>query len=111
MPVTLRGYRVKAPINVSGRHNGVNVGILVSRLRDLGSRPGQFIVMCSWAKKICIQSLSPPRSMISTCKLSGKPGEMLGGGGGRWEEPCDGLTIHPGGSSNTPCPFMLWKPG
>ena len=34
--------------------------------------------------------------MISTCKLSGKPGEMLGGGG-RWEEPCDGLTIHPGG--------------
>ena len=36
--------------------------------------------------------------MISTCKLSGKPGEMLGGGGGeRWEEPCDGLTIHPGG--------------
>ena len=51
MPVTLSGYRVKAPINVSGRHNGVNVGILVSRLRDLGSRPGQFIVMCSWAKK------------------------------------------------------------
>ena len=51
--------------------------------------------------------------MISTCKLSGKPGEMLGGGGGggRWEEPCDGLTIHSGGSSNTPCPFMLWKPG
>ena len=51
--------------------------------------------------------------MISTCKLSGKPGEMLGGGGERerWEEPCDGLTIHPGGSSNTPCPFMLWKPG
>ena len=34
--------------------------------------------------------------MISTCKLSGKPGEMLGGGE-RWEEPCDGLTIHPGG--------------
>ena len=34
-------------------------------------------------KKICIQSLSPPRSMTSTCKLSGKPGEMLGGGGGK----------------------------
>ena len=52
MPVTLSGYRVKAPINVSGRHNGVNVGILVSRLRDLGSRPGQYIVMCSWAKNL-----------------------------------------------------------
>ena len=43
MPVNLSGYKVKAPINVSGRHNGVNVGILVSRLRNLGSRPGQFI--------------------------------------------------------------------
>ena len=56
MPVTLSGYRVKAPINVSGRHDGVNVGILVSRLRDLGSRPGQFIVMCSWAKKFAFRA-------------------------------------------------------
>ena len=58
MPVTLSGYRVKAPINVSGRHNGINVGILVSRLRDLGSRPGQFIVMCSWAKKFAFRAFS-----------------------------------------------------
>ena len=70
MPVTLSGYRVKAPINVSGRHNGVNVGILVSRLRDLGLRPGQFIVMCSWAKKFAF------------CNCLGSQVKCWGGGGG-----------------------------
>lgn len=60
MPVNLSGYKVKAPINVSGRHNGVNVGILVSRLRNLGSRPGQFIVMCSWAKKFAFRAFILP---------------------------------------------------
>ena len=77
MPVTLSSYRVKAPINVSGRHNGVNVGILVSRFKTWPVHCDVFL-----GKKICVQSLSPPRSMTSTCKLSGKPGEMLKGGGG-----------------------------
>ena len=26
-----------------------------------------------------------------------------------WGWPCDGLTSHPGGSTNTPSRFMLWK--
>ena len=36
-------------------------------------------------------------------KLSGKPDEILEGGG----EPCYGLASQPGGSSNTPSHFML----
>ena len=32
-----------------------------------------------------------------------------GGGGGRWGT-CNGLASHPGGSSNTPSCFLLWKP-
>ena len=40
-----------------------------------------------------------------TSLLSGKPEEMLWGGGG--EGPCNGPEFHPGGSGNTPICFML----
>ena len=82
MPVTLSGYRVKAPINVSGRQwcKYWYTSLQVER-SGFKTWPVHYDVFSG--KKICIQSLSPPRSMTSTCKLSGKPGEMLGGGGGK----------------------------
>ena len=56
----------------------ITVSSLDFGFRYLGSRPGQLVVLCSWAKN-------------------------LGGLGG---EPWDGIASHPGGSSNTPGRFM-----
>ena len=42
-----------------------------------------------------------------TGELSGKPDEMLGG----TLSPCHALISHPGGSSDTPSYFIMWKPG
>ena len=47
---------------------------------------------------------------MSTSKLSGKPGKMLGGVGGGWVKG-DGLaSLSLRRSGNMPSRFILWKP-
>ena len=81
-----------------GRYSGLMLSVLDSGrgvwVQDLTGHCAVFL-----CKTLSSHSASPHPGVFS-----GKPDKMMGGGGAS-----DGLTSHPGGSSDTLSHFMLWK--
>ena len=75
------------------------VSALDSGLGGPGSSPGRGTALCSWARHFTF--IVPLSTQVYKWVLAILP---LG-------VTCDRLASHPGGSSNTPSRFMLWKPG
>ena len=81
-----------------GRSSRLTVNSVNFKSRDLGTRLGQVNVLCSWARQHSLSASLHPGIKMGTGEFSGKPDEILGGGG-----PCDGLATHPGGSNTHGC--------